>query len=90
MSRRWWHIHVLRGEEECGLQRHEHAHIDWWHGDLDHSRDEEPASLHEGVIREAPRLNGNGRESHVEQFFSVGSLYWPDQPSRLKHKVIEL
>jgi hypothetical protein len=62
--------------------------MDWWHGDGDHGENEEPAPLRQDTIPAVPQARR--APGCTEQFFTVGSPYWPDQPSRSKHKVVEL
>jgi hypothetical protein len=87
-NRRWWHRHVLRGEELLGAQRHSHAHLDWWHGDGDHGLGEEPEPLRRNSFSEPSSKQLN--ESRIEQFMTVSSPYLANQPSRPARRVVEL
>lgn len=91
MSRRWWHIHVLRGEEYLGAQRHDHRHLDWWHGDGEYARDEDPTSRGNGVIT-PPRTvkRSSDRESNIVAFFTCSAPLWANQPNPLRKKIVEL
>lgn len=82
----WWHVHRLAGGTVP--VRHSHLHIDWWHGDHDHGEGEEPKPLRQETIPASSQTKPVS--GHTEQFMHVSAPLWPDQPSRSKHKILEL